>query len=329
MARGTKRTAPDSTTHQGNGGEDDTTNGTTDENGSGRGNEAIRAQIIELYKERTAKHPKAHLTASEARSHCSGSAGQVTAQVLALQKEGLINIHSDSSPTTIKAEDEASSSDVKESLGINQNNSTPSEASLLENFKTIFSHHKILSGGLNNHNDVSVSSDVADANADADVDVDADIRFNDLLLRALQQSEKILGRDTFNAIAQATSQSSSTSDSTMKLDQTTTPPAVASLASSSSLSLSPSQQVGITFAMISQTAASMASVEKARLQELLNDYIRVRQEALEMKMSIVSALDKALDIEVERQESSRRDVQIMRALVTQKQEMLNLKGLNK
>jgi hypothetical protein len=66
-------------------------------------------------------------------------------------------------------------------------------------------------------------------------------------------------------------------------------------------------------AAISSSAREGAEAEEARLKGLVSDYLSNRLSALEEKMKLLAEVDRAIDVERERLEVDRRDVQIQRA----------------
>ena len=66
-------------------------------------------------------------------------------------------------------------------------------------------------------------------------------------------------------------------------------------------------------AAISSSAREGAETEEARLKDLVGDYLSNRLSALEEKMKLLAEVDRTIDVERERLEVDRRDVQIQRA----------------
>jgi hypothetical protein len=71
--------------------------------------------------------------------------------------------------------------------------------------------------------------------------------------------------------------------------------------------------IAVAAAAISAAARVDALAEEARLKELMTDYVSQRLSALEEKVKLLADVERAIDIERERLEVDKRDVQIQRA----------------
>ena len=69
----------------------------------------------------------------------------------------------------------------------------------------------------------------------------------------------------------------------------------------------------LSLAAISKTAADLASKEKLKLQSLLNEYLEMRQEQMILQSKLINRIDKIIEVDLKRQESNRKELQIRRS----------------
>jgi len=73
--------------------------------------------------------------------------------------------------------------------------------------------------------------------------------------------------------------------------------------------------VGGGAALVSAAAKLAAGTKESSIEDILDDYLSVRMLALEEKMQVMSSIEKALEIERERVELDRHDLQVQRARI--------------